>query len=81
MDGPALDKERMACPLAHDVVKGAPANLNWEQMDVLDYICLVKYLDADRFKLLPVKGRDFHINIKELIGITAHGAFNLLECS
>lgn len=76
-----LDEEGKAYPLAWDVVKGTPAIINWEPRDVLDYIGLRQYLDAERFNGLPVKGRDFRINTKEVIGLTAQGAFNLLECS
>lgn len=36
-------KKRMANSLVHDVIKGAAAKVNWEQLDSRDYIGLVQY--------------------------------------
>lgn len=52
VDGLALDEEVKAYLLARDVVKGVPANLNWEPLDVLDYIGLGQYLGVERFSIL-----------------------------
>lgn len=81
VNGTVLNEVGRAYPLARDVVERAPSNLSWERLDVLDYIGLEQYLDAKRLSVLPGKGRDFCINTKKLIRLTAHGAFNLRECS
>lgn len=47
---------------------------------MLVYIGLGEYLEAERFCVLPVKGRDFCINTKGLIRLTVNGAFNHGEC-
>lgn len=75
---PALDEERNAYIVARwDVGKGAPENVNLERLDVLDYIGSRKYLDAERFGVLPVKDYEICINTNILIRLRAHGAFNL----
>lgn len=71
----------MAYRRAWDVVKGVPGKVNWEQLDVLDYIGLGQSLNDDCFSLLPVKSRDFYINTKKLITMMAFVVFNLQECS
>lgn len=38
VDGTALDKKGKTYLLAWDVVNGSPANVSWEQVDVLDFI-------------------------------------------
>lgn len=40
VNGPALDNEGKACPLARDVVKEAAENVNRERLDMLDYSSL-----------------------------------------
>lgn len=77
VDDPVLDEGGKAYLLARDVVKGTSINVNWERLDVIDYIGLGQCLDAGRFRVLPVKGRNFPINIERLIRLTAYGAFNL----
>lgn len=79
-DGPALNEDEKAYSLAQDVARAAPTNMNWEQLDVLDYISLEKYMDAACFKVPPVIIRHFRINTKGLISLTAHGVFNLRKC-
>lgn len=59
VDGPTLDKERKAYTLTQNVVKRAPAKMNWERVDVLECIDLGKYLDSERFGVLQVKGCEF----------------------
>lgn len=51
--------------------------MNWEQVDVLDYIGLEEYRDTERFGVLLMKGRKFCTRTKGLIRLTAHGAINL----
>lgn len=81
MDGPALDGEEMADPLERVDVKGGPANVKRERHSVPEYISLDQNLDAERFSILPVKGRDFRINMNVMIRLRAHGAYNLQECT
>lgn len=52
VDGPGLDEQERAYPLTQDVFQGAPANLSWERLDVLEYIGLAQRLDAERFSIL-----------------------------
>lgn len=40
MDGSALDKEGTTYMPAWDAVKGTPANVIWERLDLLDFIGL-----------------------------------------
>lgn len=65
MDGPALNEEGRAQPLAQDVAKAAPAGVNGEQLDRLDYIDLGQCLEAKRLTALPLKGLDFCITTRE----------------
>lgn len=75
VDGPAMNEERKTYPLGRDVVEGASANVSWERLDVLDYIRLGHYLNAEHFSVLSAKGRDFCINTTGLIKLTARGMF------
>lgn len=79
VEGPAGDEDCLAYPLVRDVVKGAPAGLDWGRVDVLDYVGHGKYLDAESFGVLSVKGCDFCIKSDGLIRLTAHSAFNKRE--
>lgn len=81
VDGPVPDEEGKAYPLALDVFKTEPAKMNLERVSVLDFIGFGKYLDSEQFGILPGKGRDFRINIKEIIRLTALDVFNLQKCS
>lgn len=38
MDSSASDEDKMAYPLAGDIVKRAPANVRWERLDMLYYV-------------------------------------------
>lgn len=76
-----LDEKGEAYPLAQDVVQGSSAEMNWERVNVLDYVGFGKYLVANRFGVLPENGRDFCIETKQLSRLTAYGAFSQQECS
>lgn len=56
VDGHALDEEGKKFSLARDVGKGAPVNVNWERLHVLDCISAGQSLHAERFSVLQVKG-------------------------
>lgn len=75
------NEEEMAYPLEWDVTKETMVKMEWERVDVLDFFCLGVYLDAERLGVLPVKGRDFRVNAKGLIRLTAHVASNRQKCS
>lgn len=47
----------------------------------MNYIGFGKYLDAGRFGVLPMNGRDFHIKSKGLIWLTTHSEFIIRERS
>lgn len=47
VDDPAMVEEGKAYPLAWDVVKGVPTNMNWEQLYVLDYTGLEHLQDPN----------------------------------
>lgn len=59
MDSPVLNEEWKAFPMARNVAKGAPASMNWEQVDVLHYIGLGEFLDVEHLGERPVKNWDF----------------------
>lgn len=80
VDGPALNDEEKAYLLARDVVKGLPANVNWERLDVLDYIGLRHFLDREPFCVLSVKSRDFCMNTMRQNRLTTHETFNSRQC-
>lgn len=50
-------------------------------MGVLNFIGPRKYLVADRFGVLPMKGDVYRISTMELIKLTSHGTFNQREYS
>lgn len=49
VDRPAVNAEGKAYLLVRDVVIGAPELMDWERVDVLHFIDLGIYLDAERF--------------------------------
>lgn len=61
-DDPALDEEQKTYPLQQDVVKEAPACVNWERLDILECIGFGQYQNAKLFSLLSVNGREFSAN-------------------
>lgn len=80
VDSLALDGEEKTYPLTQNIAQRAPENINWERLDVMNYIGFGKYLDATRFSIFPVKDREFCITTIGLIRSTAHGAVNQQEC-
>lgn len=46
-DCPVLKEEGKVSLLVRDVDKGAPANVNYEQLDVLDYIGFGQFLNFE----------------------------------
>lgn len=81
LHGPALDEEEKEYVLTRDVAKGVPARKNWDWLEVLKHIGFWKYLNAESFGLLLMKGHDFCISAKRLTRVRAHLTFNLRECS
>lgn len=55
--------------------------MDWKQVDVLHFIGLGVYLEAERFGVLLEKGCHFHSNKKGQIQIGAHGAYNQSDCN
>lgn len=66
-NSPGLDEEKEAYLLTRYVIKEAPANVNLERLQVLDYIGPVPYRGAYRFSRPPVKGSSFFIDTIGLI--------------
>lgn len=62
-------------PLAQAVANGAPIKMDWVLVDVMHYTGFGEYMDAERFKVLRMKGRDCCTYTKELICLAAHGAY------
>lgn len=76
VDGSAADDLGKAYPLARDNMNGAPAKMNLERVNVLNFISLRNCMDTERLGVLLVKGCDFRINTKVLIRLMEYGAFN-----
>lgn len=79
-DRPAVDVEGTSYLLARNCVKDALTKMNWEQADVLRYICIVESLDPKCFRVLPVKGRDFRISTKTLLQFALYGVYSQCDC-
>lgn len=67
--------------LGQDVAGGAPAEMDWEWVDVLLHIGLKEYLDADRVGILPIKGCKVCTKTKTVVAITACCMYNERDCS
>lgn len=64
-DRPAVNAVGKEHLLARDLVKGAPAKMDWKRADILLYIGFEVYLQAERFDVLPVKGPVFGLTTKD----------------
>lgn len=56
----APDAEEETYPFTQDEVQNVPSRMNWDQVDVFDYVMWGKLLEAERVDALLVNGQELY---------------------